>query len=76
MQIPRSRPLPLLCLPNAAGAKAGEVISLDFFDDIRTMGSWTAVEMVWVVDANTERTLRACILESSLDGATWVSVRT
>ena len=31
--------------------------------------------MAWVVDVDTESILHACKLESSLDGATWVSVR-
>lgn len=61
--------------PDAADARAGDFVSLDFFDDVRVLGAETAVEMVWVVDAATEETLRTCVLECSADGATWVSVR-
>ena len=57
-----------------AGAKAGEYISLDFFEDVRAAQPWAAVELVCTADGDSERILETCALEASLDGAEWVSV--
>ena len=56
------------------GAKAGDYISLDFFQDVRDMRPWSAVELVCAADNSSERILETCTLETSLDGAEWVSV--
>ena len=56
-------------------ARAGDFIALGFFEDICATKPWRSVEMVWVVDAPTERVLETCVAECSLDGVAWVSVR-
>ncbi len=53
-------------------AKLGDFIQLDFFDDLRAPHDSNALEMVWVVDINTERILRASRLSMLSGGLTKV----
>lgn len=54
-------------------ARAGDVITLDFLGDISDANRWQAVEMVWLVDADTEKIMGASIFEFSVDNEDWVS---
>lgn len=56
-----------------ADAKPGDFIQVDFFDDLREPHDSNALEMVWVVDINTERILRASRLSMLSGGLTKVS---
>ena len=56
-------------------ARAGDVITLDFLGDISNANMWHAVEMVWLVDADTEKILRASTFELSVNNEDWVSSR-
>lgn len=53
-------------------AHAGDVITLDFLGDISSANEWPAVEMVWLVDTDTEKILKASIFEVSVDNVDWV----
>lgn len=57
-------------------AKPGDFIQLDFFDDLHVPPGSNALEMVWVVDINTERILRASRLSMLPGGLTKVSLLT
>ncbi|PCH34217.1 hypothetical protein WOLCODRAFT_135572 [Wolfiporia cocos MD-104 SS10] len=52
-------------------ARAGDSIVLDVLTDISTAHEWHAIEMVWLVDADTERILQASAFDSTTDGEQW-----
>ncbi|KAH9951005.1 hypothetical protein B0H21DRAFT_720924 [Amylocystis lapponica] len=51
--------------------RKGDVITLDLLGDISNVHEWTAVEMAWLVDLDTEKILKASTFESSSDNVTW-----
>ncbi|KAH9837249.1 uncharacterized protein C8Q71DRAFT_757421 [Rhodofomes roseus] len=54
-----------------ANARAGDVIVLDVLGDISDAHEWQAVELVWLVDADTEETLNASAFDYSMDNQNW-----
>ncbi|KAI0094456.1 hypothetical protein BDY19DRAFT_912836 [Irpex rosettiformis] len=51
-------------------AKIGEFIQLDYFDDLLVLHPSGGLEMVWLVDINTERILRSSQITTSSAGLT------
>ncbi|OBZ79106.1 hypothetical protein A0H81_01521 [Grifola frondosa] len=54
-------------------AKMGDTFGLDSLTDISDAREWTAVEMAWLIDPDTENILNACAFEWSTDNVTWHS---
>ncbi|KAH9929659.1 uncharacterized protein B0H18DRAFT_995571 [Fomitopsis serialis] len=54
-----------------ANGRAGDIVVLDILGDISDAHGWQAVEMVWLVDADTEEILHASTFESSVDNENW-----
>jgi len=53
-------------------AKRGDTIVLDILADISDVHKWQTVEMVWLVDSDTEKILYSSTFESSTDNEYWI----